>query len=226
MTDLRLLVTDLAGTTVEDPGLVLGAFRTAMDAVGAAQPEEEVLVALMGVDKREAMGRLLGRDPHDAEVDRALAAFVDRAVADAHAGRYPPLPGVEATLEALHRAGVRIAFTTGFGREILDAIVAANDWQRFDDGSVASDEVARGRPAPDLVFEAMRRTGVEDATSVAVVGDTLADLGCAVAAGAGWAIGLTTGSGREQELASVPAAIVLDRFDALGEVLPIGPALP
>lgn len=215
----RLLVADLAGTTVDDPGLVLAAFCTALDAVDAPQPDEHRLVELMGVDKREAMARLLGCGPDDPQVEAALAAFVARAVADAEQGRYPPLPGVESTLQALQDAGIRIAFTTGFGREVLDAIVAANHWERFDQGSVASDEVPRGRPAPDLVHEAMRRTGVSDPAQVAVVGDTLSDLGCAAAAGAGWAVAVTTGSGQPHELQAVPWAVVIDRFDELRGLL-------
>lgn len=219
MTRPALLVADLAGTTVDDPGLVLAAFEAGLRAVAAPIPEREVLIDLMGVDKREAMARLLAEDPDAEVVDTALRAFVTHAVADARAGRYPPLPGVESTLAALQAAGVRIAFTTGFGREILAAIVAANGWERFDDGSVASDEVARGRPAPDLVHEAMRRTGVSDPARVAVVGDTPSDLGCARAAGAGWAIAVTTGSGDPDRLRATPQAIVVDAFDELLPVL-------
>ena len=219
MSRCELLVTDLAGTTVEDPGLVLAAFKAGLLAVDEPLPDELLLIELMGVDKREAMGRLLRRDPHDAAVETALGAFVARAVADAQAGNYPPLPGVESTLEALQQAGIRIAFTTGFGREVLDAIVTANGWARFDDGSVASDEVPRGRPAPDLVHEAMRRTGVSDPASVAVVGDTTNDLGCAAAAATGWAIAVTTGSGDPEQLRATPGAIVLDTFPELLDVL-------
>lgn len=219
MTRCELLVTDLAGTTVEDPGLVLAAFQAGLRAVGEPLPDESRLIELMGVDKREAMARLLRQDPHGEAVEAGLAAFVKHAVADAQAGRYPPFPGVEPTLEALREAGVRIAFTTGFGREILDAIVAANGWERFDDGSVASDEVPRGRPAPDLVHEAMRRTGVSDPGAVAVVGDTANDLGCAVAADAGWAVAVTTGSGNPEQLRATAGSIVIDTFPELLDVL-------
>lgn len=220
MSTVELVVADLAGTTVEDPGLVLGAFRDGLAAVGADGVTDAQLVHLMGVDKREAFARLLDRDGNDPTVDEALRVFVARTVSDAAAGRYAPLPGVDAALQALHDAGIRIALTTGFGREILDGILDANGWRGIADASVASDEVPHGRPAADLVHESMRRTGVTDPATVAVVGDTLNDLGCARAAEAGWAIAVTSGSGDPDELSAVPGAIVVEGFaDAVAMLL-------
>lgn len=213
MTPVQLVVTDLAGTTVEDPGLVLGAFRAGLAAVDAHGVTDAQLTALMGVDKREAFATLLGLAQDDAAVDAALEVFVARTVSDAAAGRYAPLPGVDRALRALEEAGVKVVFTTGFGREILDGILNANDWRGLAAASVASDEVPHGRPAADIVHEAMRRVGVHDAAAVAVVGDTLSDLGCAKAADAGWAIAVTSGSGDPQELAAAPGAIVVEGFE-------------
>ena len=216
-----LVVSDLAGTAVEDPGLVLGAFRAGL-AVARAEADDERLRGLMGVDKREAFARLLDTDPHDDRVDAALAAFVDRAVDDARSGRYAPLPGVADAIARLEAAGVRVAFTTGFGTEILRAITAANGWAEHVGRSVASDEVPNGRPAPDVVLEAMRRSGVEDAARVAVLGDTVIDVGCARAAGAGWAIAVLTGSGRREELEKAGGTVVPDLAAAVDLLL--GPA--
>lgn len=225
MSEVELVVTDLAGTTVEDPGLVLGAFRDGLEAVGADGVSDAHLTQLMGVDKREAFARLLEREPADPVVDRALDVFVTRTVRDATAGLYAPLTGVDDALRALSAAGVKVAFTTGFGREILDAILDANDWRRFADAAVASDEVPHGRPAADLVHESMRRTGVSDPSVVAVVGDTLNDLGCAQAAEAGWAIAVTSGSGDPDALSAVPDAIVVDGFEAAVTMLLEDPAV-
>ncbi|MPY81673.1 MAG: haloacid dehalogenase, partial [Actinophytocola sp.] len=87
MTQVQLVVTDLAGTTVEDPGLVLGAFRAGLAAVDAEDVTDAQLTALMGVDKREAFATLLDLEPDDSTLDRALAVFVARTLSDAAAGR-------------------------------------------------------------------------------------------------------------------------------------------
>ncbi len=58
------------------------------------------------------------------------------------------------------------------------------------DASVTSDEVPQGRPHPDLILEAMKRTGVEDVASVMKVGDTPSDLLEGTAAGCGMVVGV------------------------------------
>lgn len=216
----QLVVTDLAGTVVHDPGLVLGAFRAGLDVAGVSASDAE-LVRLMGVDKREAFAILLDLPEDDPQVELALEAFVTRAVADAESGAYAALPGVGGALVRLSEAGVGVAFTTGFGSEILTALLRTNGWDGYLAGSVASDQVPHGRPAPDIVLEAMRRHEVGEAAAVAVVGDTVVDVGCALAAGAGWAFGVTTGSGTPKELAEAGGTVVAD-FAAAVDVL-LGP---
>lgn len=214
----ELVVTDLAGTTVSDPGLVLGAFRAGLDIAGVDVDEAD-LVRLMGVDKREAFAILLDLDQDDPVIDAALDAFVARAVADAESGAYVVLPGVDRALERLAQAGIAVAFTTGFGSEILTALLRTNGWSSALAGSVASDQVHRGRPAPDIVEEAMRRHDVTEASAVAVIGDTVVDIGCANAVGAGWAFGVLTGSGTAEELAREGGHVVADFASAVDVLL-------
>jgi len=222
---VQLVVTDLAGTTVDDPGLVLSAFRAGLEVAGADADEAE-LVRLMGVDKREAFAILLDLDPDDPVIDAALDAFVARAVDDAESGAYAVLPGVDRALARLAEAGVAVAFTTGFGSEILTALLRSNGWGAALAGSVASDQVPRGRPAPDIVEEAMRRHDVSDASAVAVIGDTVVDIGCAGAAGAGWAFGVLTGSGTAEELVRGGGYVVADFASAVDVLLGADPSDP
>jgi phosphoglycolate phosphatase-like HAD superfamily hydrolase len=75
------------------------------------------------------------------------------------------------------RAGIRVALDTGFSRDILNVLDRVG-WREGDtfDISIASDEVHRGRPHPDLTHRAMARAGVLEPESVVNVGDTPADL--------------------------------------------------
>src|SRR5690606_11802279 len=80
-------------------------------------------------------------------------------------------------------------------------------------------EVARGRPAPDMIFEAMRRCGIVDVLSVAKVGDTPADLGEGASAGCGWNVGVTYGTHSREQLADHPCTAIIDDLRDLPEVL-------
>src|SRR5436189_161649 len=89
--------------------------------------------------------------------------------------------------DALQAAGVASLARLGWMR---DGLV---------DVTVSSDEVAQGRPAPDLIYRAMQRTGITEASRVAKVGDTPSDLQEGQAAGCGWIIGVTAGSHTQDE---------------------------
>jgi phosphoglycolate phosphatase len=64
--------------------------------------------------------------------------------------------------------------------------------------------VSRGRPAPDMIFVAMKLTMVEDLASVANVGDTVLDLESAERAGVKWNIGVLSGAHNRTALERAP----------------------
>jgi phosphonatase-like hydrolase len=111
---------------------------------------------------------------------------------------------VHETLASLKADGLGVAVTTGFDREVVEAILAGVTWGGLLDAWVCGDDVPRGRPAPFMIFRAMERCGVEDVRRVAVVGDTRLDLEAAWNAGAGWRIGVLTGAHDRATLAAAP----------------------
>ncbi len=72
------------------------------------------------------------------------------------------------------------------------------------DATISSDEVARGRPYPDMILELMRRMGVSDPQRVAKVGDTPADLEEGRNACCGLIVGVTRGTHSRDELERYP----------------------
>jgi phosphonatase-like hydrolase len=132
-----------------------------------------------------------------------------------------PMPGARACFESLRQAGVRIALDTGFSRDIVDTILRRLGWDPpgLLDATAASDEVPRGRPHPDLIFEAMRRTGVSSARCVAKVGDTPSDLQEGTAAGCGLVIGVTNGTHTRAQLEPHSHTHLIDSLDELPALL-------
>ena len=187
--ELDLFVFDLAGTTVRDDGFVQRAFEGAAQDAGL-RTEREWLRARMGWSKTEVFTDLLERNGQDHNRAPALVrAFEAHLIAIYTECPIALTHGAGQAIAALDTAGVTVAFSTGFPRVIMDRILTAMGWS--DRPSVASDEVAQGRPAPDLIRAAMRLTGVAKAERVGAAGDTPSDLeaasraGCAVIAGLG-----------------------------------------
>jgi HAD superfamily hydrolase (TIGR01509 family) len=98
--------------------------------------------------------------------------------------RLRPIAGVAEALDALDDAGVpRCVASSGDHERIRRGLRAAGLLDRFTDAAIFSvDDLARGKPAPDLFLHAAARMGFEPATTV-VVEDSPAGVQAGVAAG-------------------------------------------
>lgn len=207
---VTLVVLDMAGTTVEEHGVVYDVLKQAAREHGSHATAADV-AAWTGAEKRSALDALLriGRggpqETTDSEVDAAFARFDDLLAARYAAQPPTEIPGAARAFAELRKAGVKVALTTGFtsdvARAVLDAVgwtVAATPDEQLDDrvtvdALTCGDEVAAGRPAPYLVHRSMERTGTTDAAGVLVAGDTVRDLRSGRNAGAGVVVGVRTG---------------------------------
>ena len=221
---IELVVFDLAGTTVYDGDAVGSVFRAALATRGLAA-DPEAVNAVMGLPKPEAIRRLLPRGRaaaaraqqvsavHEDFLARMLGFYrTDPAVRE--------VPGASEAFRLLRGRGVRVALDTGFSRPIADAVLERLGWGRgLLDATVTSDEVAHGRPYPDMIYKAMALTGVTDAARVAKVGDTPADLREGHAAGCGWVVGVTAGSHTRAELLTHPHTHLIETVADLPPLL-------
>jgi phosphonatase-like hydrolase len=115
------------------------------------------------------------------------------------------IPGAAEMIHDLRARGIKVALTTGFDRDIATLLLSSLGWTRDAvDAIVCGDEVPRGRPAPDLIFVAMKLTMREDLAKVANVGDTTTDLESAARAGVRWNIGVLTGAHTREALERAP----------------------
>ncbi|WP_219418350.1 phosphonatase-like hydrolase [Pseudonocardia nigra] len=203
--NVALVALDIAGTTVDEGGAV---YRVLADVVrdAGADPTDADIRTWMGADKREAIAALLaagGATPDAATVDARHGEFVARLTAAYAATPPAPLPGVPDAIAALRTAGIRVALTTGFDRQVTDPLLVAVGWRVGEhlDAVVCADEVAAGRPAPLMIERAMRLTGVADPARVLAAGDTALDVRAGHAAGAGMVVGVLSGAQTADELA-------------------------
>jgi HAD superfamily hydrolase (TIGR01509 family) len=80
------------------------------------------------------------------------------------------LPLIDGAVEAVERlsAAWPLGLASSSNREVIDAVLDAADIASRFAATVSSEEVPRGKPAPDVYIEAARRVGVEPATCVAI----------------------------------------------------------
>ena len=106
-----------------------------------------------------------------------------------------PISGAEETFAFLRARGVKIATDTGFDSDIGGLILEKLNWPgRLVDYAVFSTDVARGRPAPYMIFRAMERLDIVNVRRVMKVGDSPVDLEEGHNAGCGEVIGVQSGA--------------------------------
>ncbi|MEI7657467.1 MAG: HAD family hydrolase [Phycisphaerae bacterium] len=220
---LELFVFDMAGTTVDDAGdHVAAALVSVLEQAGVHATAREV-DPVMGIPKPLAIRELLrharGCMPDPDEVHAVHAEF-QAAMVDFY--RIDPsvreIPGASGLFRRLRDAGVRVTLDTGFDRLIVDAIIERLGWSGLVDDSIASDEVDRGRPEPDMIRALMRRAGVTDPVRVGKLGDSVSDIDEGLNAGCGF-VGAIVNGRTSPFLASYPSVVPVRSLEALPEAM-------
>lgn len=221
---IELVVFDMAGTTVKDNNAVRIAFRGALQE-HAIKTNEERITTVMGLPKPEAIRLLLmetGRETSHELVNTIHDNFVRRMKEYyAHETEVGEVPGSSAVFAQLRAARIQCALNTGFSRDIVNILLNRLGWKvpTTIDATITSDEVARGRPFPDMIQHLMKQLNIHDVKKVAKIGDTWADLEEGTNAGCGLVIGVTSGSYTHDKLAQRPHTHIINSVVELPKLL-------
>ena len=117
------------------------------------------------------------REPPDvinAEVVRRMLARYEEEL--------PVVDGAREAVQRLHDDGFALAVASSSNRELIDAVLRRLEVEALFAVTVSSEEVARGKPAPDVYLEAARRLDVAPGRCAAVE-DSASGIRAAHAAG-------------------------------------------
>lgn len=224
---IKLIVFDMAGTTVHDNDFVNVAFKNALEKFGHICTRDEIN-EIMGMPKPLAIQLILekklgGNQEVTASYVNEIHSTFQSMMIDFYSDSKNTLEitGATETFESLRKMGVKVAIDTGFDRKIADAIFNQLGWieKGLIDFTVTSDEVENGRPHPDMVFKAMEQLGIQDASEVGKVGDTPSDLNEGTNAKCGLVIGVLSGAYRLDQLENYPHTHILDDITSLPELI-------
>ena len=127
----------------------------------------EAQQAMMGMSSHE-WSRYLHETVGLREPPEVINAEVVRRMLARYATDLPVIPGAVETVDVLAAAGFRLALASSSNRELIDAVLRELELTGLFEVTVSSEEVARGKPAPDVYLEAARRLGVPPGRCVAV----------------------------------------------------------
>lgn len=176
---IRAVVFDLDGVLVDSESLWDQA-RRQVAAEHHGRWRDEATAAMQGMSSVEwagYMNQTLGVDLPPGQISGLVVADL--------LGRYrnglPLIPGAVETVRRLARRWP-LALASSANREVIEAVLDLADLREAFSVTVSSEEVPRGKPAPDVYLEAVRRLG-QPPRSCAAVEDSAGGIRSAQAAG-------------------------------------------
>ncbi len=121
------------------------------------------MMGMSSVEWSRYVAEELGVDLPVEQISRDVAG----GVADSYRKHLPLIAGAREAVERL--AGeLPLAIASSSNREVIDLVLELSRFGPCFQATVSSEEVARGKPAPDVYLEAARRLGVAPASCAAV----------------------------------------------------------
>jgi HAD superfamily hydrolase (TIGR01509 family) len=211
------VVFDLDGILVQSEELWDAARRELAEEHGIAWPDGAT-EAMMGMSSKEwskYVHEEVGVPDPPEDVNRKVLAWVEKRYRD-------DLPWIPGAREAVKRMAARfpLGLATSSNREIIDIVVEEGGFGELIRTTVSSEEVERGKPAPDVYLEATKRMGV-DPRRVAAIEDSTNGLLAAHNAGMR-VIAIPNEAHPPAEKGLAVAAVVLDSIEDLTPAVVMG----
>ncbi|MFB8107437.1 HAD family hydrolase [Streptomyces sp. NPDC056007] len=159
------VVFDLDGTLVDSEPNYYEAGRRLLARYGVSGFGWEDHTRFIGIGTRETLTTLRAEYGIDAPVDELLAG--KNALYLELAGASTEVFGqMRLFVERLHAAGVPMAVASGSSRAAIGVVLAVTGLDAYIPLYVSAEEVAHGKPEPDVFLETARRMGAEPAACV------------------------------------------------------------
>ena len=198
---MKYIIFDFDGTIGDSQSLIVKTLQDTMRARKLEVKSDEAFVSLFGMSAEAGM--------------ECAATYREIFLDNKKTMIVQPFPHVIETLRELHRRGYILGMASSRNHCSLDGYVHQMQLEDIFSSIVAGDDVEHAKPAPDMVFKALKEMkGTADETLV--VGDMNFDVDMAHHAGCR-ACAVTYGNGTREQLAT--AEWIIDDFAELQKIL-------
>lgn len=213
--NIDLIVYDMAGTTVQEGGIVYKTLQNAIREDGM-QITDEQMHPWHGAKKEaviEHFARQAGTPEHELEARVIkVGEWFMNAIDDIYFAEASTIDHIDIGLlgyfRQLKAAGIKIGLDTGYPPNIQEGLVKKLGFDKVVDGYISSYQVTEGRPYPYMIHRLMEQLRIEDVNRVAKVGDSARDIEEGRNAGCGLVVGVLSGADDFDTLMSAGADIV------------------
>jgi phosphonatase-like hydrolase len=217
---IKMVVFDMAGTTVDEDNVVYKTLRKAINEAGFDFSLDQVLTEGAGKEKLQAIKSVLsvyGGIDNDSQANEIFENFKVLLTTAYETMEIKEQPGASETFESLKNRDVKVVLNTGYNRETASSLIQKLGWSvgQQIDGLVTASDVSRNRPNPDMILVALQNFNITDPTTVIKVGDSIIDVEEGRNAGCAINIGITTGAHTRAQLESIHPEYIIDSLPEL-----------
>lgn len=222
MKEIKLVVFDMAGTTVNEDNVVYKTLARALQGSGVEVSLEKVLEIGAGKEKFQAIVDILealgNRDGDPKAIFKDFQGLLVEAYAQLEV---VPYEGVEELFQRLRSHGVRVVLNTGYDRVTAQSLLDKLGWktQVHIDALITADDVRTSRPSPEMIHRAMELYRIQDPSLVLKAGDSAIDIQEGKNANCGVTVGVLTGAQTREQLASAGPTVILGALHELGDLM-------
>lgn len=202
---IKLLVCDMAGTTVNEKGIVYNTLYSSLKKVNERMTRSDI-DNWYGINKNAVISHFV-REQYSGCEALEMTLKVNKDFNNSLEEQYfysdsielidPELPNY---LTSLRENGVKIGLNTGYSTRIQKAMIDNLGMNDYIDDYISSEEVHYGRPYPYMIYHLMERLNINNINEVAKIGDTVNDIKEGVNAGCYQTIGVLSGAETRESL--------------------------
>jgi phosphonatase-like hydrolase len=223
LSNFKLVVFDMAGTTINEDNLVYKALQKVVTNAGFVCSLNDVLSICAGKEKKQAIIDLLNSLNYSVPsifISKLYEDFILQLNDAYDSEPIFPCEGAINVFESLQALNIKVVLNTGYNRATALQLLEKLNWKigHQINGLVTASDVTNSRPSPDMIYFAMQLFQIVDPKQVIKIGDSAIDILEGKNAGCGYSIGITTGAQTETELLSANPDFV---FSNLLELLPL-----
>jgi phosphonatase-like hydrolase len=220
---IRMVVFDMAGTTVDENNVVYKTLQKVINDAGFNFSLQQVLASGAGKEKLTAIKDIIALEDAKADdliADKIYHSFVVELATAYDSFELKPQPGAQETFDALRAKNILVVLNTGYDENTAVNILEKLRWETSKqiDGLITASDVQNNRPNPDMILLAMQKFGIDNASEVIKVGDSVIDIEEGKNAGCSLSIGITTGAHTYEQLSSANPDHIINN---LQELLPL-----
>lgn len=222
---IKLIVFDMAGTTIDENNVVYKTLQNVINKAGYDFSLEMVLKHGAGKEKLQAIKDIIGilktDDVVEKESTSIFADFSQLLKKNYEKLSVKTFPDTEKLFQELKNRNIKIVLNTGYDRKTALLLLSKLKWIEGTqyDALITASDVEESRPKPAMIYKAMEIFNIKNSKDVMKVGDSIIDIEEGKAANCGITVGVTTGAHTIEQLQSATPTYIMNSLLEILEVI-------